>query len=150
MAPKTWSAKISISVEQITSLLAASSTVIERCGWKAMDPEQFATHVEEMMVGIARRSVRISKIVLAHAVQESHLKLSRAEASLFCEKVCGAFTLHQNSPERTTSKDKMATSSSSLADSSQDIRSVLGLQPLEDKTAVDLVSLSSMSSCRPV
>ena len=69
-------------------LLVASSTVIERCGWKAMDPEQFSTHMEEMMVGIARRSVRISKIDLAHAVQESHLKLSRAEASLFCEKVC--------------------------------------------------------------
>ena len=84
MSPKGWSGQITISVEQLEALVAASATVIERCGWKNMDPEQFSEHTG--------RSTRISRSDLETAIQNQKMQLTAPEVALFVEKVANSFS----------------------------------------------------------
>ena len=87
MAPKSWSAQITITVEQLVPLLVESTTILERCGWKAMDPLQFGDHCGALLEGIGRRTIRVSKGDLAEAIKQAKLNISSAEAALLVEKI---------------------------------------------------------------
>ena len=86
MAPKDWSNRSSMSVQQLVEVLRAHSKLVERCSWKAMDPEQFADSFLAVLKEVGRFTVKVNKTQLLAALMKSKVSLTSPEMDLFCEK----------------------------------------------------------------
>ena len=64
-----------------------NTTIVERMGWRNMDPEQFCSHCLPLLSELAKRTVRVSKKDILAAIQAAKLQLSAPECALFVEKI---------------------------------------------------------------
>ena len=87
MSPKRWNYHVSISDQALGELIVTHVRVIERMQWKAMGPEEFGSHLAGFLLGLASKTIRVSKPQFLQVTAKKKLALSSAESSLFVEKV---------------------------------------------------------------
>ena len=87
MAPKDWNNRCTINEAQLLQVISDHATVLQRTGWKAMDPSQIAGHLQAFLKAIGKYTVRISKLELQKALHKSKLTLTSSEQHLLVEKI---------------------------------------------------------------
>ena len=90
MAPKSLSDKVTIGYDTLKHLLMTNLKLVERLAWKAMDAEEYTEHFSVLMRGLAKETVKISRLHVRQALVQLKAKLSPAELDLFVEKLAGA------------------------------------------------------------
>ena len=77
MAPKDWNPKVTISEAQLSQLISENVRVIERLGWKSLDPLEITEHLSAFLKGLARWTVRMSKVELRQSLMRSKVSLKQ-------------------------------------------------------------------------
>ena len=86
MAPKKGAIE-----SHILHIFQDHSKMIERCGWKNLDAEEFATTHLKMLKELGAVSEKINRVQCRRVLAAAKLNLSLAEIHLLSEKICGTF-----------------------------------------------------------